>query len=322
MKMNPNMDDLLNSYVDEELSTRQKTEIRRLAERNEQVRARLQDLQNLKTLIRTLPRPEAPAEISDQIRSLLERRSLFGEIPSDSNRPIYHLIFQKIRAGAAVAGLVAVFCILVYSIIAPPRHTPAKGPDAGGPAVVQSVRPQAAETVGLSGRLELYCSTLAPVDSAIQRAIERNEIIDYERQGSRYRRIYQVQCSEAALNRIVLNLQDMWPRFTNAHLYLHTDGFGRCVEVESISHKQLTSITSQGNASASLDIARRVAVRNSMDQMTLTGQVLASLVDVPEAVLVVPKPMLTASQPQPIPEEEPSGSPERASLTIVLIGRE
>ena len=235
MKANHSIDDMLSSYADGELSVRQNTEIQRLAERNEDIKARLQGLQNLKALINGLPRPEAPEEIADQIRVLLERRTLFGEVPSESSRPIYHLIFQRIRASAAVAGLVAVFFMLVYSIIAPPRSSSPNDPDAGNSTPAQLTRTQAVKTDGITARLELYCSSLAVVDSAIQRTVEHNEIDDYERQAFSDRKIYQVKCSKAALNNMILDLRDIWPRLTDARLYLYTDWFGRCVEVKSVS---------------------------------------------------------------------------------------
>ena len=320
MKVNHSLDDLLSSYADGELSARQSTEVQRLAKKNEDVKARLQALQNLKALVRGLPRPEAPEEISDQIRVLLERRTLFGENPDDSKKPIHQLILQRISASAAVAALIAVFFMLVYSIIAPPRSDSSKNIGGGKSAPMQVTGTQAVKTEGLAGRLELYCSSLAIVDSAVQRAVEYGETEDYERQTYDERRVYRLKCSRAALNRIVLGLQDVWPRFTDTRLYLHTGSFGRNVEVSSVSPEQLISIASQRYTSDSLEIARQVAVRNSMGQLTSTGQVLASLVDVKNTVPMVSKPMLTASQARPEAETGSPAGEARVSLTIVLTG--
>jgi hypothetical protein len=320
MKVNQSIDDLLSSYADGELSARQNTEIQRLVERDQNIKARLQGVQNLKALVNGLPRPKAPEEIADQIRVLLERRTLFGETSNDSKKPIFHLIFRRIRASAAVAGLAAVFFMLVYSIIAPPRSGSSGGVGAEKTTPAQLTRTQVGKTGVITGRLELYCPSLAIVDSAIQRTVEQNAPGGYERQAFSSRRIYQIRCSRAGLRCIVLDLQDLWPRFTDSRLYLHTDRFGRSVEVKSISPEQLISIATQDRSNASLEIAKRMAVRNSIDQMTPTGQVLAALVDGKNTVPMVAKPMLTAAQARPELEKGASGGEAWASLTIVLAG--
>lgn len=317
MKEYPNIDELLSSYVDGELSARQHTEIRQLAEKNEQVKARMQSLQNLKSLIGALPRPEAPAEISDQVRSLLERRTLFGETSSPAQRPIYHLVFQRIRSAAAVAALIAVFFALIYSILSPPRSGSSSDPGerVAGSQSLPGV--QSGQLVGLTGRLEMDCAALSAVDSALHRTIQRNGIVDYTRQSFPDRRIYQVKCNELAFQNLVLDMQDLWPRFTDARLYLHTNGFGQCVEVESISSSQLLTIATQKSAGESLEIAKRMRVRKGMQEMTLAQQVLASLVDAPDEVPTVAKPMMTG-QPEPGPKADSAGPQTWASLTFVL----
>jgi anti-sigma factor RsiW len=69
MNANPNIDELLCSYLDGELPPRQQTEVQRLVARDPEVGRRLRQLQNCKTLISALPRAQAPAEMLDQSRS-------------------------------------------------------------------------------------------------------------------------------------------------------------------------------------------------------------------------------------------------------------
>lgn len=320
MKVNPEMDDLLSSYVDGELSARQNTEIRRLAEKNEQVRAQLQGLENIKALISTLPRLEPPPEIAGQVRSLLERKTLFDDVPGESKRPKYELLFRKLRAGAAVAGLVAVFGLLVYSIIAPPPHQAGEQTrlDAGPSA--RSLPPQLTGFQGMSGRLELSCASLPSVDSLLQRSIELHGIATHERRASSGRIVHHVECSRSALIQLILDLQSRWPQFAETRLSLDTPRFGQCVEVVSVSPRQLIAIVSQNDTPASLETAKQIAVQNSINRMTCTGQVLASLVDTPGMVPVAPKPMLTSAGPKPNSEQAATGPAEWVSLTIMLTG--
>ena len=82
MKANPNIDELLCSFIDGELPLRQQTEIQRLMAKDPEVARRLRQLQNTRALVGALPRAEAPAEMLDQIKFTLERRSLLDERPA------------------------------------------------------------------------------------------------------------------------------------------------------------------------------------------------------------------------------------------------
>ena len=65
--MSPNennkIKELLNSYIDGELTEREKTEVLRLVSDDQQVARRLRELQKTQMLVGSLPRAEAPARI-------------------------------------------------------------------------------------------------------------------------------------------------------------------------------------------------------------------------------------------------------------------
>ena len=62
---NQNTEELLNSYIDGELTEREKTEVQRLISHDAQVAQRLRELQKSKMLVSSLPRAKAPAKILD-----------------------------------------------------------------------------------------------------------------------------------------------------------------------------------------------------------------------------------------------------------------
>ncbi len=64
MKPNPNLDELLSSFMDGELNPRQRTEVQRMAAHDPQVARRLQQLQNCRTLYTALPVAKAASAAS------------------------------------------------------------------------------------------------------------------------------------------------------------------------------------------------------------------------------------------------------------------
>ncbi|NQV31660.1 MAG: hypothetical protein HQ515_03150, partial [Phycisphaeraceae bacterium] len=113
----PDMNEMLNAYMDGELDSRQSVELKRLLENSSELRGRLRCLKNVRNLAHHLPREDAPVELSQQIRSMLERKALFGEglDRSEDTRRVSTVLFQKIRAFAAILALGAVLSLLVYS---------------------------------------------------------------------------------------------------------------------------------------------------------------------------------------------------------------
>ncbi len=76
MKANPEIDELLNSFIDGELPPRQQTEVQRLIAHDPQVGQRLRQLQKCKMLLASLPFAEAPAGMLENIKAALEREAL------------------------------------------------------------------------------------------------------------------------------------------------------------------------------------------------------------------------------------------------------
>jgi anti-sigma factor RsiW len=146
----PNIDELLNSFIDGELDQRHQTEVQRLIKHDERIAERLLTLQKCKRLVSSLPYTEAPQELLGNIKASLEEKKLpvsavrpsasptlglaerrGGERDyAESEQPVSdrqqrrerrgarHLLLRRLTAAAAMIGLVAVLAALIYSIIA------------------------------------------------------------------------------------------------------------------------------------------------------------------------------------------------------------
>ncbi|MGB2806481.1 MAG: hypothetical protein WBC22_01975 [Sedimentisphaerales bacterium] len=207
---NPEIEELLNSYIDGELTERENTEVQRLISHDAQVAQRLRELQTSKMLVSSLPRAEAPARILDEVKASLETEALsderaWNEEPSGGRAGVRHLMVRKFLAAAAMIGLVAILGGVIYTIVAP-ENIPAE------PAAV-----------AFDGRLELKTDAFSMVNTFIDRAIEdkglSNSISVENRSG---KRVYSLTCSQEDLNLLLANLTGVWESCNSTTLFVDT----------------------------------------------------------------------------------------------------
>jgi hypothetical protein len=209
---NPNIEELLNSYIDGELSERENTEVQRLISHDAKVAQRLRELQTSKMLVSSLPRAEAPARILDEVKASLETEVLSGERawseePSSGRVGVRHLMFRKFLAAAAMVGLVAILGGVVYKIVVPEPH----------------IIPPVPVAVAFDGRLELKTDAFSTVNTFIDRAIEDKGLSDYisvENQNGK--RVYSLTCSQEELNLLLADLTGVWESCNSTTLFVDT----------------------------------------------------------------------------------------------------
>jgi len=289
MRANPNIDELLCSFLDGELAPRQQTEVQRLVARDPDVAQRLRHLQNTKTLIGALPRAEAPDDMLEQIKFALERKTLLDEQPvsAATSAGVRHLMFRRLVAAAAMIALMAVLGAVVYQIVAPVPGAGVQPPVAGGarPPEVGGERPAVPATVvadaGFAGRLEIRAEAFAQVDAVIRSAIEQNGLsglVASETDGDE--KVYKLASTREGVNRLIASLGGIWHNFENAALHVERlDVPGAPVVVESITSDQAMKIIAQKSAGASVRTAQDYAVLNGMARSMPGREVLAMVGD-------------------------------------------
>ncbi|MHC4460787.1 MAG: anti-sigma factor family protein [Planctomycetota bacterium] len=222
-----NIEELLNSFVDGELTRREANEVERLIADDAQIAQQLRELQKSKVLVGSLPRAEAPAEMAEEIKASLRRRTLLGQRAErfDERAGARHLLARKVLAAAAMIGLVAILAGVVYTIVAPEAgYKPSGG------------------ALAFNGRLELKTSNLAAVDAAIKMAIE-DKGLKYSSPGSRGdKSVYALNCSREDLNLLLADMDNIWERFDSATLFVETKTPGRRVVVDDVSAKQVADL--------------------------------------------------------------------------------
>jgi hypothetical protein len=288
MKANPNIDELLNSFLDGELPVRQQTEVQRLAARDPQVGRRLRELQSCKTLIGALPRAEAPGEMLEQIKLCLERRTLLDEpsVSSRSTAGAWNLMARRLVAAAAMIALLGVLGVVVYQIVTPVPGTGVNRPVAGtsesptgiGPG---GTIPAMVADSGFSGRLEIRTASFPNTSDFITRAVEDNGLsgsVGSEVTGNS--RIFRVASTREGVNRLLASLGEIWQTFDAATLHVDRPGQHTiAVTVEAVTPEQAARIVAQGSTQASVDAARSYAQTNAMRRNMPAGDILDMIHD-------------------------------------------
>jgi len=224
MEEEPDINELLNSFIDGELLERQKTEVQRLIVHDTQIAERLQQLQKCRMLVASLPFEQAPVDMAEQIKAALERKALFAKQPSivDERKGARHLMFRKVLAAAAMLILVAVLAAVIYTIVAPEPPKP---------------------VIGFAGRLELKTNNLLATNTVIDNAIKNNGLEDaviLKRQ--RDKNIYTLTCTRENLSSFLGDLDGSWDSFNSATLFVETQTPQGPVVVNDVDARQIVNL--------------------------------------------------------------------------------
>jgi hypothetical protein len=332
MKPNPSLDELLCSFMDGELSPRQRTEVQRMANRDPQVAQRLRQLQGCRTLLCSLPQAQAPADLLDQVRGALERRTLLAEQPAFARRSLgsWHLAFRKLATAAAMFALLGVLGVVVYQIVAPVSDSGSVPPVAeGSRSPEMRGRPTAVPVVtvadaGFSGRLELQTAALMQADALLKRAIEENGLssrVEIDTAGGK--RVYQLVSTREGINHVVASLSGIWQTFHSTTLRVDRPGNDMTpVVLGAVTPEQAVSIIACNSTEASVAAAESYAVINGMAQSSPGHSILAAIDDdagVGATLLTVPKPIEASNDKNAQTTLAPPQGQSEASLTIVLL---
>lgn len=315
------IDELLNSFIDGELTPGQQTEVENLTARDVRIAQRLRQLQQCKTLLGSLPRSVAPPMVLEGIKASLAQTTLQPERSiSDVMTPKKYQRIRRVLAAAAMIGLVAVLTTIMRPLVtsqAPPEQPFASKKTEGTKPGLNAVIPRE-----FSGRLELKTSDLVAVSASVNKAIEGIDLSETISPARRQdRRIYTLSCSKEDLKSLLSELEPMWPVLDSATLSVNTEVFGEQVVVETVTTEQVAQIAEQNNPVKRTEMARDFAALNNM-ALLLPGRAVATAIegqnDYPIHEWRVPKPAL-AKREEPV-RKTPSQAEnkEKVHLTIVV----
>ena len=320
MKENPDMnnntanehiDELLNSYIDDELTVERQAEVERLIDQDVKIAQRLRQFQKCRILVGSMPVTEAPASVLEGVKASLAGRSL----PSDK-QPVYeeqagkkYVRLRKVLAAAAMITLAAVLSAVIHRI-APLKTAPEE-------PVAHMVAAS-----GFSGRLELKTSALNAVDAFIKSAIDDNglsaSVNPERRQG---RRIYSLSCTRESLNSLLADLDNIWIKLDSATLFVNTEIFGIQTVVDAVTTKQIAEIADQVSPERRIELAKDFGVLNNMAE-NLPDKEIRAAIGAGDSNLIqqwrILKPVLTRSQKAAKKPADQTEDKQKVRLTIIL----
>ncbi len=326
MKEIPNMNELLNSFIDGELPPRQMTEVQRLVDHDEKIAQRLRQLQKCKMLLSSLPVAEAPPQILENVKASLARRTMLGEQPSafeEERIGARHLLGRRVFAAAAMLGLVSIFAAVVYTIVAPtvpPGPVAIERRDLPHRIDIIEPAPTLVAAAPFSGRLELQTSYLPAVVGFINRAIEEHIPSDewFASGQSDAREPHALICSSESFNLLLAELDNIWDKLDSATLAVDTEVFGQRIVVDAVTAEQIAGVVNQDNSKRRIEVAKDFAVLNNMAEHLPGREILTALDYSTVDLIIPPKPVQTSNQQTTKKSATVSKADKNIRLTITV----
>ena len=339
MKDTPEIDELLNGFIDGELTARQQTEVQRLIAHDSHIAERLRKLQKCRMLLGSLPCAEAPDDMLEAVKASLERTALLNEQQEDSayRRGAKDLMIRITLSAAAMIGLVAVLAAVIYVIVAPPSaknetvvskdwYQPAQEVKAAKPVPPENATTEkpAANIVAVApvfdGRLELKTADLIIVDALVKKTIEDKGLLKDNLKVEGGKTTYTLDCSRKQLCLLLADLDNVWDKLDSAILYIEGQQGEGQIAVDSIDTRQIAEIVNQASAEMRIKAAKYFAVLNSTSESPTNKDVLKTANGGNLNLTTIPKPVLTSGEN---PDEKSAGQTQddpTVHLTIVVNG--
>jgi hypothetical protein len=305
-----NIDELLNGFIDGELSPRQLTEVQRLIAHDMRILERLQQLQKGRMLLNSLPVEQAPADMPDRVRTALERNTLLGQYAEQYKqiRGTRHLLGRKLATVAAMVGLVAVLAVVIYTIIAPapvPHEPVARTlpPDEIVAPVMltadeKSIPPTAPVGSSLNAEIELRTDNPNAVNAAIANALNENMLREQwmAQMSQDGKRVYAVYAGREDLLLFLADIQNSFRGLQNATMYIDAEQFNEKIVVENVTINQLAEIINQDDGQKSIRLAADFAAFNKINSAMPGKEVFAAIDNTSADLISIPKPVLTSGE--------------------------
>ncbi|MGD0597921.1 MAG: hypothetical protein ABSA64_10440 [Sedimentisphaerales bacterium] len=338
-EQNPKIEELLNSYIDDELSADERSEVQRLVRENHTIAQRLRQLERCKAMVSSLPPAEPPAQVVAGIKQLLRNHSA-GKSESthiESRRGARHLFVRQVMAASIIIGLVGIMGAVVYRIVGPeetampivavqpaPTVKPTASPVATKPEetkkTVAVAAVEDATSIGLYS-LQLQTADFTAVDAYINKLLEESPWLRYEAiKDQPGKSAYRILCSRGGLEAMMSDLATVWPKFDSTTLIVRTDNVGQDVTVASVKPEQVADIARQDTIANRVKLAKDFAMLNSVEQIMPDEKMLAATERSMPELTTIPKPVLTSGDKNVVTAPKGAWDQVQVDLNVVVTG--
>lgn len=306
------IDKLLNGYLDDELSVRQQTEVKRLIGHDQQVAIRLRELQKIKMLVSSLPRIDAPHGLKDDVKISLERRALLKLQPKTHQlqRGSRDLMARKLIAAAAMIILVGILAVVVYSILAPQTqpHTTVAFNDLPVKAESEMSLTPVADTertdeaslaindMAFRATLQLKTEDTLAMKTLVEKTLVVNQLEFTTSSDSIGNKLFAVACNKAGLSLLIADLEKAWKQLDDSTLFVKDQKNSSEVVVANVNPEQIMEIANQDEPETSLQAAQVFATLNDMAELLPGEELLINVDDKQPDLVTIPKPVLASGE--------------------------
>lgn len=324
------IDELLNAYIDGQLTQRRRTEVKRLLQHDDKIAQRLLELEKIRSLVAAVPVAEPPAGLVEDVKARLEHRSLVGSDSRDfdEHEGARQLFWRRAISVAAIIVLGIVLAGVIVTIVGPqetedvhivsdnwineeiPVSESVEAAKVDTPAPPSPVNAAASETGPViaaeqpitlpeqfTGRLELSTAFFTGVDAFVKRALVDNGIMLIELPVAETEKgIYNLMCGRETASIFIADLATIWDKFDSVTFHVETGEPGRNVIVNNVTAAQVNDIIAETDITKSIELAKNTAALNAITT-NLSGTALA--MDTEVNSLPIPKPVLTSREPTP-----------------------
>ncbi len=331
-EQNPKIEELLNSYIDDELSSDERSQVQRLIHENPTIAQRLKQLERCKALVSSLPPAEPPAEVVAGIKQLLRNRST-GAIASENAKQqgARHLFIRQVMAASIIIGLVGIFAAVVYKIVGPAETASPIVAVQPAPAFKPEVTPVETKTVAVTAAenstgigiysLQLQTAEFAAVDAYVNKLLEESPWLRYEAtKNEPGKSDYRILCSVGGLEAMMSDLAPVWSKFDSTKLIVRTDNVGEYVTVMSVRPQQIADIARQDTIDKRIKLANNFATINSVERIMPDEKMLAATERSMPELTTIPKPVLTSGSKNTVTAPKGAWDQVQVDLNIVVTG--
>lgn len=319
----PEIEALLSSYIDGELSERQCNEVKRLLQHDTQVTEMLNHMQKQKDLLNALPVEAAPATMLDDIKASLERNMLLDRTESeitvvdDSKR----VFARRVLAAAAMLLLpIGLLALVIFSIITPPSAGPDVAVNVNQDATQPAVNIASADSDVMAGIfpehfnavLQLASAEPAAVNSFIEKAVYSNGLAGNTVSGDKNAtKTYRISSAPKLITALLRDMETVWTKCRTNRLMVYDAQLQPAAVVTNITASQVLDVFEQTASAERIALAKVFAGINPA-----VGNVDATVEFDPSIPI---KPVLTRSEEPAVADDE-SQTGEKITLIIIVAG--
>jgi hypothetical protein len=299
------IEELLSGSLDDALSQRQQTELKRLLHNHPEMAEQLRMMERQRQLLCSLPVETAPASLVEDVKARLERNLILEDAARMRTvRSRANLMHRRFTAAAAMLFLpLALLGYVVYRIVTPVPDDALERQTADTllkdevlVAVPKEIRPPVLAPLPFNGSLILTSERPMLVAQSIEKQIFLKSL-EHQTIPNRTAEVtaFQIECPAEVIADFLESLSPLWNQIADSRLTLaEADSPEHTITIDHVRPEQIQMLARQTDKMPMLAAARQYAsvnARQRPDAESPSGQdvIIPQLPEIPRPILAWPQ---------------------------------